>query len=59
VALFLCRKLLHLPYQTIGRIFNRDHSTVMTSIAQVEEAVAKKTSPYFEAVERVTFSTKN
>lgn len=59
VALFLCRKLLHLPYQTIGRIFNRDHSTVMTSIAQVEEAVAKKTSPYFEAVERVTSSTKN
>ncbi|NGX60034.1 MAG: Chromosomal replication initiator protein DnaA [Chlamydiae bacterium] len=37
LAMFLCRTKLQLPYLTIGKIFGRDHSTVMTSINQVEK----------------------
>lgn len=37
LAMFLCRKKLGLPFLTIGRIFSRDHSTVMSSIKFIEE----------------------
>ena len=37
LAMFLCRKKLELPYLTIGRIFGRDHSTVMSSIKYIVE----------------------
>lgn len=37
IAMYLCRKELLLPFQGIGRIFNRDHSTVMTSVKQIEK----------------------
>ncbi|MDN3506237.1 MAG: chromosomal replication initiator protein DnaA [Simkaniaceae bacterium] len=37
IAMYLCRKRLHLPYLTIGKFFDRDHSTVMTSIEQIEK----------------------
>jgi chromosomal replication initiator protein len=39
IAMFLCRKILETPFQGIGRIFNRDHSTVMSSIKQVQKAL--------------------
>lgn len=37
IAMFLCRNKLGLPYERIGKIFERDHSTVMASIRQVEK----------------------
>jgi len=37
LAMFLCRSKLKLPYLAIGRVFNRDHSTVMASIGQIEK----------------------
>ena len=37
LAMYLCRKKLGLPYLTLGRIFNRDHSTVMANIKQIEK----------------------
>ncbi len=37
VAMYLCRRELKLPFQGIGQIFHRDHSTVMTSIKHVEK----------------------
>jgi len=37
LAMYLCRKKLALPYLTIGRIFGRDHSTVMASIKAIED----------------------
>jgi chromosomal replication initiator protein len=37
IAMYLCRDELKLPYQSIGRVFDRDHSTVMTSIKQIEK----------------------
>lgn len=37
VAIYLCRSLIDIPFNSIGREFNRDHSTVMYSIRSVEE----------------------
>lgn len=39
VAMYLCRTELKLPYQSIGQIFNRDHSTVMTSIKLITKKI--------------------
>lgn len=37
IAIYLSRQLLDLPYNDIGKQFNRDHSTVMYSVTNVEE----------------------
>jgi chromosomal replication initiator protein len=37
IAMYLCRKELKLAFEKIGQIFGRDHSTVMTSIKQIEK----------------------
>ncbi len=37
LAAFLCRDLLKLPYKKIGDLLGRDHSTVMTSIKQIQK----------------------
>lgn len=42
MAMFLCRKKLKLPFQKIGEIFDRDHSTVMSSIKQIQKEVDEK-----------------
>jgi chromosomal replication initiator protein len=36
IAMYLCRQELKLSFQAIGRIFGRDHSTVMTGVKQIE-----------------------
>lgn len=42
VAMYLSRKKLNLPYQKIGQLFKRDHSTVMSSIKQIQKALEEK-----------------
>ena len=42
VAMFLCREKLGLPYPQIGRLFKRDHSTVITSVKRVKNGIEKK-----------------
>jgi chromosomal replication initiator protein len=37
IAMYLCRQELKLPFQSIGQIFGRDHSTVMTGIRQIQK----------------------
>jgi len=37
LAMYLCRKHLELSYLAIGRFFDRNHSTVMTAIRQIEK----------------------
>lgn len=39
MAMYLCRHLLRLPFIKIGEVFGRDHSTVMSSVKQVEEKI--------------------
>lgn len=36
IAIFLCRSMLDMPYNEIGKKFNRDHSTVMYSVNNIE-----------------------
>jgi chromosomal replication initiator protein len=50
IAMYLCRKLLDATYDDIGREFGgRDHSTVMSAIASVENKI--KTDPlYLKAI---------
>lgn len=49
VGIYLCRTLLDLPYNDIGKQFNRDHSTVMYSINCVEDRM-KENREYEEEV---------
>lgn len=42
IAMFLCREKLGLPYPQIGRLFSRDHSTVMSSVKRVKMGLEKK-----------------
>lgn len=37
VAMYLCREKLKLPFQKIGELFGRDHSTVMSSVKQIQK----------------------
>lgn len=43
IAIYLCRMLTNLPYDTIGRKFNKDHSTAIASFNKVEGMI--KDSP--------------
>lgn len=40
LAMYLCRKELKLSYNALGRLFTRDHSTVMASVKQVEQKIS-------------------
>ena len=51
IAMYVCREKLQLPYQKIGKLFGRDHSTVMSSIKQILEGIEKKNQKIIEAVE--------
>lgn len=42
VAMHLCRLLLKMPYMKIGDLFSRNHSTVMTSVKQVQRKIDLK-----------------
>ncbi len=42
IAMYLCRTELKLPFMKIGQLFGRDHSTVMTSVKQIEDEKIKK-----------------
>jgi chromosomal replication initiator protein len=39
IAIYLCRKNLALSYVKIGKIFSRDHSTIMSSIKVIEKKI--------------------
>lgn len=42
VSMYLCREQLKMPFQKIGRLFDRDHSTVMSSVRQIQKAIEEK-----------------
>ncbi len=53
LAMFLCRTALEMPFQAIGRLFERDHSTVMTSVRQIETASADANSLTAKALNEI------
>lgn len=44
LAMYLCRSHLKMPFQKIGDIFGRDHSTVITGIQKIEKGIEEKNS---------------
>lgn len=42
IAMFLCRSELQLPFMKIGDIFQRDHSTVISSVKYIQKACNEK-----------------
>jgi len=47
VAVFLLRELTELSHANVGKVFNRDHSTVVASVNKIKERM--KADPVFEA----------
>ncbi len=50
IAMFLCRKELKMPFMKIGEYFERDHSTVMTSVKSVEEKIKNQDNEIIKAL---------
>ena len=52
LAMYICRKELKLAFAAIGRIFSRDHSTVMASVKHIQQQLDKQDraimAPLFE-----------
>ena len=45
ISIYLCRKLLDLPYMKIGEEFgNRDHTTIISACNKVEKEIKKDTN---------------
>lgn len=42
ISMYLCRKELKMAFQKIGELFDRDHSTVMSSVKQIQKALDEK-----------------
>lgn len=41
IAMYLSRSVLNLPYQAIGREFQKDHSTVVANVTKIEDQMKK------------------
>lgn len=54
IAIFLCRKMLKIPFMKIGEIFQRDHSTIMSSSRQIEKSLKEKKKDTQIAVSAIT-----
>lgn len=37
MAVYLCRNMIDIPYSSIGKAFNRDHTSIMYGATQIEE----------------------
>lgn len=57
LAMFLCREKLKLPFQKIGEIFHRDHSTVMSSVKQIQKASEEKTGAIYDALQKIAIKS--
>lgn len=42
ISIYLCRILLKMPFMKIGEKFDRDHSTVMTSVKSIQKKIEGK-----------------
>lgn len=58
IAMFLCRDLLNLPYQEIGRKFGKDHSTVLANCQKVQ-ALLEKDGSTKTVIEKLREQIKN
>jgi len=49
IAMFVCREILKMPFQAIGKFFVRDHSTVMSSVKQIQKEIDENNQEILEA----------
>ena len=54
IAMYLCREILKMPYAQIGKEFDRDHSTVMSSIRAIKEELLDRSSPLKAKLSEIT-----
>ena len=52
IAMYLCREKLQIPFQAIGKLFARDHSTVMSSVKQIQKGIDEKKPEILNALAR-------
>ncbi|MDP1608924.1 MAG: DnaA/Hda family protein [Chlamydiales bacterium] len=50
IAMYACRHQLNMPFQAIGKLFNRDHSTVMGSVKQIQQGIDEKRQDLLQAL---------
>lgn len=53
IAMYLCRERLNLPLQKIGKLFGRDHSTVITSVEQIKKGIQEKKQDLLEDLAKI------
>ncbi|NGX34593.1 MAG: Chromosomal replication initiator protein DnaA [Candidatus Anoxychlamydiales bacterium] len=53
-SMYLCRELLKMPFMKIGKIFTRDHSTVMTSVKNIKKDIEIKNTDIYSALIEIT-----
>ncbi|MBS0654022.1 MAG: chromosomal replication initiator protein DnaA [Verrucomicrobia bacterium] len=55
IAMHLCRTQLNLPFMKIGAVFSRDHSTVMSSVKQVQQRLDQFDHETASAIAEIQF----
>ena len=53
VAMFFCRHELKMPFKQIGKLFSRDHSTVMSGIKQIQNKLENREKEMCTSVKEV------
>jgi len=55
IAMYLCRRMTELSYPEIGKLFNRDHTTVLAAFRKVETQYSDSSRPAtFTQIEELT-----
>lgn len=50
LAMYCCRNLLKMAFQAVGKLFDRDHSTVMSSVKQIQKGLDEKKQDLTDAM---------
>ncbi|MCC6127681.1 MAG: ATP-binding protein [Chlamydiae bacterium] len=50
LAMYSCREQLKMAFQAIGKLFGRDHSTVMASVKQIQKGIEENKQDLTEAM---------
>jgi chromosomal replication initiator protein len=59
IAIYLLREKLHWPFKKIGQYFSRDHSTIISSVKLIEEALKSKEKRIYISIKEIIHSFDN
>ncbi len=54
LAMYFCRTSLNMPFMKIGDLFDRDHSTVMSSVKQIQKSLVEGDQEITSAVANIS-----